>query len=82
MKHLKKFDINEGPTKEKAYKIQGVNLKDFFGNTVNIASRMETQVSPHDGFAFVILEPLKPEISEKIMEEIKDLNMRKLKFTH
>lgn len=71
-----------GPTKEKAYKIQGVNLKDFFGNTVNIASRMETQVSPHDGFAFAILEPLKPEISEEIMSEIADLNMRKLKFTN
>lgn len=71
-----------GPTKEKAYKIQGYNLKDFFGNTVNIASRMETQVSPHDGFAFAILEPLKPEISEAIMDEIKNLNMRKLKFTN
>jgi hypothetical protein len=71
-----------GPTKEKAYKIQGFNLKDFFGNTVNIASRMETKVSPNDGFAFAILEPLKPEISEKIMSEIADLNMRKLKFTN
>lgn len=71
-----------GPTNEKSYKIQGVNLKDFFGNTVNIASRMETQVSPHDGFAFAILEQIKPEISEKITKEIEDINMRKIKFTN
>jgi len=71
-----------GPTKEKSYEIQGTKLKDFFGNTVNIASRMETQVSPHDGFAFAMIEPVKPEISETIKKEIEDLNMRKLKFTN
>jgi len=71
-----------GPTKEKSYEIQGTQLKDFFGNTVNIASRMETQVSPHDGFAFTMIEPVTPEVSEAIKKEIEDLNMRKLKFTN
>lgn len=38
--------------------IQNAKLKDFFGNTVNTASRMESKVSVEGGIAFSYTEPI------------------------
>ncbi len=47
-------------------KIQGTQLKDYFGNAVNTASRMESKVSEVGGFAFSFLS--KPNNEEEILD--------------
>lgn len=41
--------ICQGPMEEKTYRIQKVDLRDFYGNAVNVASRMESKVSEKAG---------------------------------
>ena len=50
--------------------IQGKKLKDYFGNAVNTASRMESKVSSVDGFAFSFLDNVSDE--GKILNFLKD----------
>lgn len=76
-----RIGISYGKLYEKTQEIQGYDIKDYFGNTVNIASRMESKVSPEDGFAFAILKPIKPKISEEITKITKKLNLEKIKYT-
>lgn len=40
-----RIGVCHGPMEQKTYRIQKVDLKDFYGNTVNTASRMESKVS-------------------------------------
>jgi len=49
-----RIGIGFGTVEEKKWKIQNTFLKDFFGKTVNIASRMESKVSPVSGFGLYI----------------------------
>lgn len=51
-------------------KIQGCNLVDYFGNTVNTASRMESKVSPVGGIGIVCLDD-DPIFENFMMNEIK-----------
>jgi hypothetical protein len=51
-------------------KIQGCNLIDYFGNTVNTASRMESKVSPIGGIGIVCLDD-DPIFENFMMNEIK-----------
>lgn len=51
-------------------KIQGCELVDYFGNTVNTASRMESKVSPVGGLGIVCLDD-DPNFENFMMEEIK-----------
>ena len=41
--------VCEGYMDQQTYRIQKVDLKDFFGNTVNVASRMESKVAESGG---------------------------------
>jgi class 3 adenylate cyclase len=54
-----RIGICEGNMDQKTYRIQKVELKDFFGNTVNTASRMESKVAERGGnIAFCSTKPL------------------------
>jgi len=47
----------------------GIKLKDYFGNTVNTAARLESKVSPEEGFAFTLLSN---NIEELILDKVLD----------
>ena len=47
-----------GNMEQKTYRIQNVDLKDFFGNAVNTASRMESKVSEAGGIEFTSVKPI------------------------
>jgi hypothetical protein len=49
-KLILRIGIGIGKLYKKTQKIQNCNLLDFYGPTVNIASRMESKVSPLGGF--------------------------------
>jgi hypothetical protein len=55
-------------------KIQSTTLKDYFGNAVNTASRMESKVSEVGGFAFSFLE--KVENEEEILKYLEDNDIK------
>ena len=59
-----------GNMEEKTYKIQNVNLRDFFGNAVNTASRMESKVSESGGVAFTSVKPISQNLIANIEEQI------------
>lgn len=48
--------------------IQGKEMLDFFGNVVNIASRMESKVSKPDGFAVALLSPSDEEMVASVLD--------------
>jgi hypothetical protein len=73
-----RIGIGIGKMNKKKMKIQGYDLVDYFGNTVNIGSRMESKVSPARGFAFHFQGNKVP---KKIMEYIKE-NARIIKKIH
>lgn len=51
--------VCQGHMEQKTYRIQKVNLKDFFGNAVNTASRMESKVAGKSGtIAFSSTKPI------------------------
>jgi|GEM_PF-3731400 len=54
----------------KETKIQGFELKDYFGNNVGTASRLESKVSDVGGFAFSFIEDIDNE--EEILKYLKD----------
>ena len=57
--------VCEGHMDEKTYSIQKVELRDFFGNAVNAASRMESKVSEVGGtIAFCSLKPIDNRMSK------------------
>tara|TARA_B100000963_G_C22463558_1_gene596826 strand:+ start:194 stop:886 length:693 start_codon:yes stop_codon:yes gene_type:complete len=67
-------------------KVQNCQQIDYFGNIVNIASRMETAVSPINGFAIAFTEDKENDIPkiQKLIEKdskfsIKPLNLKKIK---
>ena len=67
-------------------KVQNCTQVDYFGNIVNIASRMETAVSPINGFAIAFTEDKEIDIPkiQKLIEgeskfSIKALNLKKIK---
>ncbi|MCK9446835.1 adenylate/guanylate cyclase domain-containing protein [bacterium] len=47
-----RIGICSGDMEEKTYILQDANLKDYFGNAVNTASRMESKVAEPGGIAF------------------------------
>jgi class 3 adenylate cyclase len=60
-----RIGVCEGHMDDKTYSIQKVDLKDFFGNAVNAASRMESKVSEVGGtIAFSSLKPLENKMSK------------------
>ena len=54
-----RIGICQGFMDEKTYRIQKVDLRDFFGNSVNTASRMESKVAGKGGtIAFCSTKPI------------------------
>lgn len=54
-----RIGICQGYMDEKTYRIQKVDLRDFFGNSVNTASRMESKVAGKGGtMAFCSTKPI------------------------
>lgn len=62
----------------KDLKIQNKILKDYFGNLVNTASRLESKISDVDGFAFAYLSDIKDE--EEVKNLIKDFKVDVIKY--
>jgi class 3 adenylate cyclase len=71
--------ICQGHMDEKTYSIQKVELKDFFGNAVNSASRMESKVAEVGGtIAFSSLKPIENQMSKiKTLGEIEKVDLSK-----
>jgi class 3 adenylate cyclase len=70
--------ICQGNMEEKSYNIQNANLRDFFGNAVNTASRMESKVAGEGGsIAFTSLTGVSDELAKSVgaqkVENIPDL---------
>jgi len=57
--------ICEGPMQEKVYVLQDAKLRDFFGNAVNVASRMESKVADPEGIAFSSMDVVSKDLIEK-----------------
>jgi len=61
--------ICEGPMQEKIYILQDAKLRDYFGNVVNVASRMESKVSDPEGIAFSSVGEIPKSILDKYEPE-------------
>lgn len=70
-----------GDMEEKTYVLQNAKLRDFFGNTVNTASRMESKVAEPGGIAFTYTKPLSNNQSKACRKAIDEYNPRAIKFT-
>jgi class 3 adenylate cyclase len=69
-----RIGICSGSMEEKTYELQNAKLKDYFGNAVNIASRMESKVAEEGGIAFTSVNKISSEtidsLGAKKLEEI------------
>lgn len=63
-----RMGISWGPLYKKKVKIQNKQLWDYFGNTVNTASRMESTVSTPGNLAFSFTDSLDKSQEEKIVD--------------
>lgn len=63
-----------GNMEQKTYRIQNVDLKDFFGNAVNTASRMESKVSEAGGIAFTSVKPISTNVIGNIENVIGEVD--------
>jgi class 3 adenylate cyclase len=72
-----RIGICEGMMDQKTYRIQKVDLKDFFGNTVNTASRMESKVAEVGGtIAFCSTKSLENKLVRiKTLGEVKEVEL-------
>lgn len=71
--------VCQGHMDEKTYSIQKVDLKDFFGNAVNSASRMESKVSEVGGtIAFCSLKPIENKMGKiKTLGKVDNVDLSK-----
>ena len=76
-----RIGICKGEMIEKITNIQTYDLKDYFGETVNIASRMESKVSENDHISFTHLDELSEKQSEEIFDIINDYNPEKIVYS-
>lgn len=76
-----RIGICYGDMKERIFNIQGSELKDYFGNTVNTASRMESKVSEPGELSFCYSEGVSEKESEKITDLIEEYEYEKIEFT-
>lgn len=60
-----RIGICQGDMQEKIYTLQNARLKDYFGNVVNVASRMESKVADPEGIAFSSTIPVSSSIIKK-----------------
>jgi len=69
-----------GPVYESTVHIQNVNMKDYFGNTVNTASRVESGVSEAGEVAFAITSINADQINLDLL--LKDYKVELISFTN
>ena len=67
-----RMGISWGPLYKKKVNIQGKQLWDYFGNTVNTASRMESTVSKPGQLAFSFTNDLEKSQEEKIVNWLEE----------
>lgn len=73
-KYELRIGICQGMMQEETYRIQKVNLKDFYGNPVNTASRMESKVAGGPGIvAFTTEGDISTKQIERLNSEIGQL---------
>jgi class 3 adenylate cyclase len=74
-----RIGVCQGHMDQKTYKIQKVDLKDFFGNAVNTASRMESKVSEVGGtIAFCSTKPIENKLGKiKTLGDITEVDLSK-----
>lgn len=70
-----RIGIAEGKLRKKMVQIQNCEQVDFFGKTVNIASRMESKVSKPDGFA-VTMGSYNEEKENRLISILTDIGKR------
>jgi hypothetical protein len=71
-----RLGIHKGPLYRKQTMIQGKKLMDYFGNTVNTASRMESKVSDSGHIAFSWTGKIDEAEEKRIMDWIKDNGLK------
>jgi len=67
-----RMGISWGPLYKKKVKIQNKELWDYFGNTVNTASRMESTVSKAGNLAFSFTDNLDKDQEKKIVDWLEE----------
>ena len=75
--------VCEGPMQEDTFTLQKVRLKDFFGNSVNVASRMESKVAGKSGYvAFSSIEPISKNRLQnlKSIGEVEEVNLKNIEL--
>ena len=84
-----RLGICEGFMEQKKYILQNAELLDFFGNTVNTASRMESRISKPGHIAFTSTQGVDPKLLKTIGnykeltgKELPDLNGVKVKSAY
>lgn len=73
-----RIGIAVGKMYKKTIEIQNCRMVDYYGTTVNIASRMESVVSDIDGFAIYFEDPRMDEFD--ILDVVSDIDVVKVKF--
>jgi hypothetical protein len=77
-----RIGICYGEMKEKEYILQGAKLKDYFGNVVNTASRLEAKVADGpDCIAFSNIDDITQKQSADILELIENYKFDKIKYS-
>jgi len=76
-----RIGICQGDIIEKTQRIQKSNLKDYFGNPVNTASRLESKVSDEDGLSFAHLEDIDLHQSTELTEWLGKHKYEVIKYT-
>lgn len=78
---IKKKDLNirigisMGDAYLAKHNIQGVSLKDYYGNVINTASRMEGEVAEDGGFAFSYTKDVNIDDVEEYLEDVCDVSI-------
>jgi class 3 adenylate cyclase len=73
-KYKLRIGVCSGNMEARSYRLQKVDLKDFFGNAVNTASRMESKVSDARGVAFTSVKPISKKLLSIIKKEVGNLD--------
>lgn len=69
-KYKLRIGVCAGNVEERTYRLQKVDLKDFYGNAVNTASRMESKLAEENGIAFTSTGIISSDLINKINQEI------------
>ena len=77
-----RIGVCAGQMEEKSYVLQNSRLRDFFGNTVNTASRMESKVAEAGGIAFSYTEPISDSQSTEIKQLVDAYNPKAIKYSN